>query len=348
MDQRNLLGLMALGDAFGSLGAIGGGNPGPQRALPFAIQMGQEQEKRQRAMDALRQSGQLQGNPALAALAGEYPDMVSQEILRAQFQRPETTEWERLTQGMSPEEIARARQIRLGLAPDADTALRVGASNAPKPATFRMASPEEAQQYGGPGQIDTATGRFYPLKSGDGMTVFGPDGQPIMTTGNPANIKPFTEAQAKDNVYVTRARGALEAFEPVANTMANLADRAANLDPTGLVRGRVQSDEFQIAQNAGNEFLQAILRKDTGAAITAQEQELYGQTYLPQPGDNELVMEEKRRARMRALAAIEAGLSPSQMIAQERGIRAGKGDISAPRPYQNMSDDELKRALGLQ
>lgn len=134
--------------------------------------------------------------------------------------------------------------------------------------------------------------------------------------------KPFTEGQSKDVVYSTRARGALEVLDPIAGALTNRGDRAAEYDPTGFAREAIQSDEFQIAKNAGDEFLQAILRKDTGAAITPAEQALYGVTYLPQPGDSAALIASKKEARARAVAAIEGGMSPAQMVAQERALAA--------------------------
>jgi len=149
------------------------------------------------------------------------------------------------------------------------------------------------------------------------------------TAAGAAAGRPFTEGQSKDIVYATRARGALEVLEPIANSLTSRVDRAAEWDPTGLARG-MQSDEFQVAKNAGDEFLQAILRKDTGAAITEQEQELYGKTYLPQPGDSPELLEAKRQARRRAIAAIEASMTPAQMLAQERGLTSSGSVPAAP------------------
>lgn len=141
--------------------------------------------------------------------------------------------------------------------------------------------------------------------------------------------KPFTEGQSKDVVFSTRARGALEVLEPLAGALTSRTERAAEWDPTGLARG-MQSDDFQVAKNAGDEFLQAILRKDTGAAITEQEQALYGKTYLPQPGDSPELLEAKSQARKRAIAAIEASMSPAQMLAQERGLMSSRSVPPAP------------------
>jgi hypothetical protein len=189
---------------------------------------------------------------------------------------------------------------------------------------FRIATPEEAKAYGAAGGQFGPDGRFYPADAG-GMVVYGADGQPIVSTGG---AKPFTEGQSKDVGFATRARGALEILDPVDTELTSRLSRAAEYDPTGFARGAVQSDNFQIAKNAGDEFLMALLRKDTGAAITEGEQALYGRLYLPGPGDNAALIEAKRAARQRAVAGIEAGMSPAQIAAQEMAM--GKGEPPAP------------------
>lgn len=121
-----------------------------------------------------------------------------------------------------------------------------------------------------------------------------------------------------------------------AEALTGYGDRLLDNDPTGFARGRWQSEDYQVARTAGDEFLQAILRKDTGAAITAQEQELYGKTYLDQPGDSLAVREYKRAARERAVAAIEAGMSPAQMVAQERALARSQMAANIPQAAADM------------
>lgn len=223
-------------------------------------------------------------------------------------------------------------------------------------ATFRPASQQEAAQYGAAGGQIGPDGRFYPINPPSGMSVeAGPDGQLRIVQGPGAGqgpAKPFTEAQSKDNVYATRAEGALKVLEPVAGSLTSRSDLVADMVPLGLARG-TQSDQFQVARNAGNEFLQAILRKDTGAAITAQEQELYGKTYLPQPGDGGAVLEAKKAARARALAALRSGMSADQGAAVDRALvdaarRTEQGGALIP-PSQpevpTISDDASYDAL---
>lgn len=203
--------------------------------------------------------------------------------------------------------------------------------DAPK-AGFRMATPEEAKAYGaGAGQFGP-DGRFYAADVPQGMTIESDgSGGFRMVQGPAGGDKPLTEAQSKDVVFSTRAQGALDALDPVAGELTNRVARAAEYDPTGLARGAMQSDNFQIAKNAGDEFLQALLRKDSGAAITEGEMALYGSTYLPNPGDNPKLLEQKKAARARAVAAIKAGMNPAQIVAQEKalGVAPSGGDMPA-------------------
>jgi len=223
---------------------------------------------------------------------------------------------------------------------------------------FRRATPEESAAYGAQAGQFGPDGRFYAEEVAQptspqsaiakleadrrnrlisdeqyqaGLQALAPQGMTIESDGANgfrfvqgagvgAGGKPLTESESKNVTYATRAQGALEVLDPIAGELTNLGSQMAGSDPTGIIRGRVQSPEYQIARNAGDEFLQAILRKDTGAAITASEQALYGQTYLPQPGDGPEVLEAKRVARQRAVAAINAGMSPSQIIATERAL----------------------------
>lgn len=140
----------------------------------------------------------------------------------------------------------------------------------------------------------------------------------------------LNELQSKNATFATRARGALETLhsevngQPLANTLTSRGERLLGVAPLGLTRG-FQSSEYQVADAAGQEFLQAVLRKDTGAAITDQEQVLYGGLYLPQPGDTPEVLEYRRQARERAVAAIEAGMTPEAMRAQEVALAKSSG-----------------------
>jgi hypothetical protein len=178
------------------------------------------------------------------------------------------------------------------------------------------------------GQKPLSRLEYEQAKKGAGFNVTTPDGT-VVSYGGAG--KPLTEGQSKDVAYSTRARAAAENLAPVADALTDRTSQVAERVPLGFGK-EIQSDEFQLAKQAGDEFLQAILRKDTGAAITAQEQDLYGQTYLPQPGDSAARIAAKAEARERAILAMEAGMPPNAILAQEKALQAnGKTGNAIPR-----------------
>lgn len=161
--------------------------------------------------------------------------------------------------------------------------------------------------------------------SGGTSLSVGPDGSVSFVQG--AGAKALTEGQSKDAVYATRAAGALPMINKFGHELTNPAQRAMEMDPTGVVRGQ-QTPEFQQAKQAGDEFLQAILRKDTGAAITPSEMSEYGRVYLPQPGDSPELLAQKATSRVRALEALKAGMPPQGILNMEQAI-LNTGNISS-------------------
>lgn len=173
------------------------------------------------------------------------------------------------------------------------------------------------------------------LSGGQGGTALsvGPDGQVSFTTGN---AKPLTEAQSKDAVYFTRASGSLPIIDSLEQSLLSFGDYAANAIPAGL-GNFLQSEDYQVAQNAGKEFLASILRKDTGAAVTPSEEKLYGDIFLPRPGDKPATLERKREARALALAAIEAGMPAAAIENAARALISVGLDPNASVPPPSVS-----------
>ncbi|TRD03797.1 hypothetical protein FJV76_14260 [Mesorhizobium sp. WSM4303] len=155
-------------------------------------------------------------------------------------------------------------------------------------------------------------------KGGMSLSVDPATGAVTFQQGN--NIKPMTEGQSKDTTFATRAEGALPLVDQFGDALTNLTESTGGKVP--IVGNYMKSPEYQKAEQAGNEFLQAILRKDTGAAITAGEMAEYGSVYLPRPGDSPELLVQKKASRSRALEALKAGMTPQALLAQEKAIAA--------------------------
>lgn len=164
-----------------------------------------------------------------------------------------------------------------------------------------------------------------------------PDGTVTFQQGN--NIKPLTEGQSKDTVYATRAEGSLPLLDQFGGALTSLPETVGGKMP--IVGNYAKSPEFQRAEQAGLEFLQAILRKDTGAAITADETAQYGTVYLPRPGDSPELLEQKKASRARAVEAIKAGMTPQALLYVEQALSKERGGAKSPVVMDGYTIEEI-------
>lgn len=144
-----------------------------------------------------------------------------------------------------------------------------------------------------------------------------PNGEATFRQGS--GLKPLTEDQSKDAVFATRAEGALGILNKHGNALSGLVDNALGGVP--VVGNYFKSDGYQKAEQAGKEFLQVILRKDTETAITKEEISEYGSVYLPRPGDSAAVLQQKAVSRQRALEALKAGMPPQAILQAETTLK---------------------------
>jgi hypothetical protein len=101
----------------------------------------------------------------------------------------------------------------------------------------------------------------------------------------------------------TNPRGG-KVFDPT-NTRNNWAP------DDGMIASMVNSDEWKQYQQAAREGIAAILRKDTGAAVTEAEWNLYWPMLYPQPGDDAETVQQKANARAAAAQALQSSSGPA-------------------------------------
>lgn len=137
----------------------------------------------------------------------------------------------------------------------------------------------------------------------------------------------LTEGQSKDLIYHSRGLQALEAFEPISAAYADGVSRVASQVPGG---NYVVPEDFQKARQAGRNFLASVLRKDTGAAVTKSEEDLYGDIFLPAPGDKPGTLAQKAEARRQAIDAIRGGLGTAEVLALGKRLTTRQPGEDAP------------------
>lgn len=86
-----------------------------------------------------------------------------------------------------------------------------------------------------------------------------------------------------------------------------------------MVGNFLTSDQRKQAEQAQRNFINAILRRESGAVISDSEFENAAQQYFPQPGDTPAVIEQKKQNRQLAIQGLIRAAGPSYQMPQTMG-----------------------------
>jgi len=158
--------------------------------------------------------------------------------------------------------------------------------------------------------------------------VTGADGNPILVQqdrqGNivpvsgygpkSGSAKPLTDAQAKALLFGTRAQESEKVLNEVGDkySPAGIATKQA-LGKAPLIGGALEmganaalSDKSQQVEQAQRDFINAVLRRESGAVISDSEFANAAKQYFPQPNDSQTVKAQKAKNRSLAINGMLA------------------------------------------
>lgn len=120
--------------------------------------------------------------------------------------------------------------------------------------------------------------------------------------------------------YSTRTRESAKTLEDLESSgyKPGIRDYAAGLLPKA-VAPFVQTEKGQLADQAKRNFINAVLRRESGAAIAKSEFENADRQYFPAPGDTKEVLAQKAQNRAQVIAALEAEAGP-KALGKIRGL----------------------------
>lgn len=147
----------------------------------------------------------------------------------------------------------------------------------------------------------------------DGTLEFIPGG-PADPASKAGGGKPLTEGQSKALLFGTRMKESNDILEGLAAEgvdRPSVLKRAADAVP-GLIGGgalqtganALQSEKQQQVEQAQRDFLNAVLRRESGAVIADSEFENGKKQYFPAIGDEPAVIAQKKRNREVAMRGI--------------------------------------------
>lgn len=113
---------------------------------------------------------------------------------------------------------------------------------------------------------------------------------------SPVTGKPFTVDQSNSGTFSVRMEAAMEDMDSVEELFSpTLGEYLPN---------KLKSDERKRVEQAETNFITAVLRKESGAAIGQDEKDEARKVYIPRSGDDEEVLAQKRQARVAALQGM--------------------------------------------
>lgn len=236
----------------------------------------------------------------------------------AQWKAPEKVDTGGQVQFVDPVTLANLGRFGKTQTPDSVASNSVAWANnslARQRLNFDMQQPK--------GQYDADRGVMVDPRTGQASPVTMA-GQPL----GPKN-KDLTESQGNAVAFAMRAQNALENLQRSGNI--GTYDYGASRVP--VVGNAMMTDKGQSAMNAEKQFLAAVLRKESGAAISQGEYDSYGAQFFARPGDDAATLEQKARNREVAIRGlrVQAGHGAGQIDSAQ-----GRGQLApaAPLPGQ--------------
>jgi hypothetical protein len=131
--------------------------------------------------------------------------------------------------------------------------------------------------------------------------------------GQPAPVKPPTSDQSKVAIFADRLNQSEKVFNDLAGQGYNRASAGSSAEAGmskipligGLLSGK-QGEQTKMQDQAERNFVNAVLRRESGAAISPSEFESAEKQYFPRLGDTPAVLAQKAENRRSELAGFQA------------------------------------------
>lgn len=180
---------------------------------------------------------------------------------------------------------------------------------------------------------------------GKPFEVTGPDGQPVLVQQDKAgNITPvqgyspkgagstnLNDSQSKSLLFGERMRQADKVLNDLSATNTTTSVPGSRTPVVGGIVNALSSDSQQKLNQAKLDFMTAVLRRESGAAISDGEYNNADKQYFPQVGDSKAVIAQKQANRQLAINGVLAEVPEKQRnsITPKTGQSAPATNIDA-------------------
>lgn len=159
----------------------------------------------------------------------------------------------------------------------------------------------------------------------------------------PAPVNPYampgkpTDEQTKSSLYATRMFQAERILRDPKVTGAATSLTQRGLGAVPVAGNFMVSESYQHFDQAQRDFLNAVLRRESGAVISESEFNNGRKQYFPQPGDSPAQLAQKQRNRMEAIKGVATGAGPNYQPPLTIRGDGSLAPIDAPPPNSSPS-----------
>lgn len=304
---------------MGSLSDLAGFDPG---AMFKAFELGSQAGREQRAQENRSKLGMLLGSGSMADGAkaafgmGELDtgialSRLAQQEQAAQAEQARQQQLGQAVAGVVPPNLAALAGISPNLAVQVFNAQRSSDEQAQR---FKAEQDYRANLLELSRQRLTQSGE---PKAPAGYQFNGSGLEPI--PGGPADpTRPVPVRNLRPTVDQSNAAGFADRMSAAEQIISDPRYSSAGQDQMQRMKSNIPlagnylvSPEFQQFDQAQRDFVNAVLRKESGAAISASEFDNAARQYFPQPGDSPVVVRQKARNRAIAIHAMKRTAGPA-------------------------------------
>jgi hypothetical protein len=155
--------------------------------------------------------------------------------------------------------------------------------------------------------------------------------------------KPQTADQLKAEGFANRLQDANTVISQLETTGAKLI---GTISGNSFFPNALKSSERQQLEQAERNFVNSVLRRESGAAISPSEFDNATKQYFPQPGDNDEVVKQKSQNRLRAISNFQTESGKENVSLEDLAQKNGY-DPSEIQTLRKMgkSDDAIRSLL---
>lgn len=171
------------------------------------------------------------------------------------------------------------------------------------------------------------------VKARSGMQLTtNPDGTVTLTEGAVGNMPKLTEAEGRSTGFYGRGVEADKIVSDLEAQGTSLWNKTAGAVP--IVGNFARSEDAQKFDQAKRNFINAVLRRESGAVISPEEFANAEQQYFPQPGDGEKVIQQKAENRKTTIQGLKvsAGQGANFAFPAGQGVQNGATPVRATNP----------------